>query len=195
MQHRHGFVRTYLFSLDHKVIGIQYAVTGLVFLLVGFILMMIMRYQMACPLTPVPFIGRLLSEQNAANGVLLPEFYNQLGAMHGTVMIFLGVVPLAVGGFGNYLVPLQIGASDMAFPKLNMASYWVYQQRLGQRATSLGPRSSGSRCSRKPLTAPISTFTNPASARPASACTNGPLELAVFTNVIFCVGKRLSSAA
>ena len=101
--HELSFLRKYLFSLDHKVIGIQYAVTGLVFLLVGFILMMIMRYQMAYPMTPVPFIGRLLSEQNAANGVLLPEFYNQLGAMHGTIMIFLGVVPLAVGGFGVYL--------------------------------------------------------------------------------------------
>jgi cytochrome c oxidase subunit 1 len=55
---------------------------------------------------------------------MLPEFYNQLGAMHGTIMVFLGVVPLGVGGFGNYLVPLQIGAPDMAFPRLNMASYW-----------------------------------------------------------------------
>jgi cytochrome c oxidase subunit 1 len=57
---------------------------------------------------------------------MAPEFYNQLGAMHGTIMIFLGVVPLAVGAFGNYLVPLQVGAQDMAFPKLNMSSYWVY---------------------------------------------------------------------
>ena len=51
---------------------------------------------------------------------MLPEFYNQLGAMHGTIMVFLGVVPLAVGGFGNFVMPLQIGAPDMAFPKLNM---------------------------------------------------------------------------
>ena len=56
---------------------------------------------------------------------MLPEFYNQLGAMHGTIMVFLGVVPLAVGGFGNFVVPLQIGAPDMAFPKLNMLSFWV----------------------------------------------------------------------
>jgi cytochrome c oxidase subunit 1 len=59
-------------------------------------------------------------------GLMLPEFYNQLGAMHGTIMVFLGVVPLAVGAFGNYVVPLQIGAPDMAFPKLNAASYWSY---------------------------------------------------------------------
>ncbi|MBS1817138.1 MAG: cbb3-type cytochrome c oxidase subunit I [Acidobacteria bacterium] len=121
-----GFLRRYIFSLDHKVIGIQYAVTGLLFLLFGFTLMMIMRYQLAYPMTPVPLVGNLLSPANAAGGVLLPEFYNQLGAMHGTVMIFLGVVPLAIGGFGNYLIPLQIGASDMAFPKLNLMSYWVY---------------------------------------------------------------------
>jgi len=57
---------------------------------------------------------------------MMPEFYNSLGAMHGTIMIFLGVVPLAVGAFGNYLVPLMVGAPDMAFPKLNAASYWFY---------------------------------------------------------------------
>ena len=56
----------------------------------------------------------------------MPEFYNQLGAMHGTIMVFLAIVPLAVGGFGNYLIPLMIGAPDMAFPRLNMWSYWIY---------------------------------------------------------------------
>ena len=59
-------------------------------------------------------------------GTMLPDFYNELGAMHGTIMVFLGVVPLAVGGFGNFVVPLQIGAPDMAFPRLNMASYWFF---------------------------------------------------------------------
>ena len=59
-------------------------------------------------------------------GTMLPEFYNELGAMHGTIMVFLGVVPLAVGGFGNFVLPLQIGAPDMAFPRLNMASYWFF---------------------------------------------------------------------
>ena len=57
---------------------------------------------------------------------MLPEFYNQLVAMHGTIMVFLAVVPLSVGAFGNYLIPLQIGEPDMAFPRLNMASYWTY---------------------------------------------------------------------
>lgn len=120
------FWRKYIFSLDHKVIGIQYTVTALLFLFFGFCLMLLMRWQLAYPGQPVPWIGHLFHEKTMAAGIMLPEFYNQLGAMHGTIMIFLGVVPLAVGGFGNYLVPLQVGAPDMAFPKLNMMSYWIY---------------------------------------------------------------------
>jgi cytochrome c oxidase subunit 1 len=85
-----------------------------------------MRWQLAYPGQSIPLVGGWLGETNAPGGIMLPEFYNQLGAMHGTIMVFLGVVPLAVGGFGNFVVPLQIGAPDMAFPKLNMASYWVY---------------------------------------------------------------------
>ena len=120
------FWQRYVFSQDHKVIGIQYAITALLFLLFGFTLMMIMRWQLAYVGQPIPFIGGLFGDANAPGGIMLPEFYNQLGAMHGTIMVFLGVVPLVVGGFGNYVVPLQIGAPDMAFPRLNMASYWVY---------------------------------------------------------------------
>jgi cytochrome c oxidase subunit 1 len=121
-----GFWRKYVFSIDHKVIGVQYAITGLLFLLFGFALMMVMRWQLAYPGRPIPLIGQWLGQSRAPGGIMLPEFYNQLGAMHGTIMVFLGVVPLAVGGFGNFVLPLQIGAPDMAFPKLNMASYWAY---------------------------------------------------------------------
>src|SRR5436189_3774952 len=121
-----GFWRQYVFSQDHKVIGIQYAITGLLFLLFGFSLMMLMRYQLAYPGSPIPLIGKWFGQDKAPGGIMLPEFYNQLGAMHGTIMVFLGVVPLAVGGFGNFVMPPQIGAPDMAFPKINMASYWVY---------------------------------------------------------------------
>jgi len=134
LAHAHGdheheelsFLQKYVFSQDHKVIGIQYGFTSLVFLLFGFGLMMMMRWQLAYPGHPIPWIGRFLGETNAPGGIMAPEFYNQLGAMHGTIMVFLGIVPLAVGAFGNYVVPLQIGAPDMAFPKLNMMSYWVY---------------------------------------------------------------------
>jgi cytochrome c oxidase subunit 1 len=121
-----GFWRAYIFSTDHKVIGIQYALTGLIFLLFGFSLMMLMRWQLAYPEAPLPLIGQLFGQSRMPGGVMLPEFYNELGAMHGTIMVFLGVVPLAVGGFGNFVLPLQIGAPDMAFPKLNMFSYWSF---------------------------------------------------------------------
>ena len=114
------------FSTDHKVIGLQYACTSFAFLVAGFLLILVARWHLAWPTSPVPLAGGLLSEAQAADGVLRPEFYNQLGAMHGTIMVFLAVVPLAVGAFGNYLVPLMIGAADMAFPRLNMASYWLY---------------------------------------------------------------------
>jgi len=120
------FWRKYIFSVDHKTIGIQYAVTALAFLFFGFCLMMLMRWQLAFPGQPLPVLGGLFGPERMPEGIMLPEFYNQLGAMHGTIMVFLGVVPLAVGGFGNYVLPLQIGAPDMAFPKLNMMSYWVY---------------------------------------------------------------------
>ncbi|MCX8090259.1 MAG: cbb3-type cytochrome c oxidase subunit I [Verrucomicrobiae bacterium] len=124
-----GFWRKYIFSTDHKVIGIQYAITALVFLLFGFGLIMMMRWQIAHPGQPIPVIGPLLEAtlgQVAAKGIMSPDLYNSFGAMHGTIMIFLGVVPLAFAAFGNYVVPLQIGAVDMAFPRVNMASYQAY---------------------------------------------------------------------
>jgi cytochrome c oxidase subunit 1 len=122
------FWRKYIFSTDHKIIGIQYGITAMLFLFFGFLLVMLMRWQLAYPMKPFPleWLNNFLGDARMPDGVMLPEFYNQLGAMHGTIMVFLGVVPLAVGAFGNYFLPLQIGAQDMAFPKLNMASYWVY---------------------------------------------------------------------
>jgi cytochrome c oxidase subunit 1 len=124
-----GFWRKYVFSTDHKVIGIQYGVTALGFLLFGFILMMIMRWQLAHPLTPIPIVGGLLEKMlgdAATGGVMSPDLYNAFGAMHGTIMVFLAIVPLAFAAFGNFVVPLQIGAPDMAFPRINMASYQAY---------------------------------------------------------------------
>ncbi len=116
------FWRKYILSTDHKVIGIQYALTGGFFLFFGFGLMMLMRWSMAFPDQPVPYLGFLFSE---SGGAISPNTYNTFGAMHGTIMVFMGVVPLAFGAFGNYVLPLQIGAVDMAFPKINAASYWA----------------------------------------------------------------------
>jgi cytochrome c oxidase subunit 1 len=113
-------------STDHKVIGLQYLWTSLVFLLLGFFLILLIRWQLAFPAVPVPLVGPLLGDANAPGGLILPEFYTQLAAMHGTIMVFLAVVPLSVGAFGNYLVPLMLGAPDMAFPRLNALSYWLY---------------------------------------------------------------------
>jgi len=106
--HKESFWTKYIFSQDHKWIGIQYGVTALFFMLFGFCLMIVMRYQMV------------------HSGTVSADMYNSFGVMHGTIMVFLGVVPVIVGAFGNYLVPLQIGAPDMVFPKLNMVSYWCY---------------------------------------------------------------------
>jgi cytochrome c oxidase subunit I len=124
-EHHESFLRKYVFSLDHKWIGIQYGVTALCFLLFGFWLMLLMRLQLGWPNHAFGIL-KILGASRAPGGVMLPEAYNQLGAMHGTIMVFLAIVPLAVGAFGNYLVPLMIGAPDMAFPKLNMMSYWCY---------------------------------------------------------------------
>src|SRR3989475_3240677 len=124
-----GFWRTYVFSTDHKIIGIQYGVTGLFFLFFGFCLMLMMRWQIAHPGQPVPLVGPLLASllgDVAAKGIVSPDLYNSFGAMHGTIMVFMAIVPLAFAAFGNFVVPLQIGAPDMAFPRVNMASYQAY---------------------------------------------------------------------
>ncbi len=134
-----GFWSKYIFSTDHKMIGIQYGLTALVFLLFGFFLILCMRWQIAHPGTPMPLVGSLLhsivgdamSAVTDKGGQVLgyamsPDLYNSFGAMHGTIMVFLAIVPLAFGAFGNYVTPLQIGAPDMAFPRLNMASYQFY---------------------------------------------------------------------
>jgi len=165
LPHGESFWRKYVFSTDHKVIGLQYLFTSLLFLFLGYSFMMVMRYQLAYPGQAVPmwyFIGGYLllgiavlsftrknarisiivgatflafgglmyylltGDERMPGGVMLPEFYNSLGAMHGTIMVFFAIVPMGVGAFGNYLVPLMIGAPDMAFPKLNMSSYWTY---------------------------------------------------------------------
>ncbi len=123
------FCRTYVFSTDHKIIGLQYGMTALLFLLLGFSLMLLMRWQLAYPGQPIPVLGVLLQKvfgQLAAGGAISPDLYNAFTTMHGTIMVFLGIVPLGFAAFGNYFVPLQIGAPDMAFPRINMVSYQFY---------------------------------------------------------------------
>jgi cytochrome c oxidase subunit I len=123
-EHDLPFIRKYIFSTDHKIIGIQFLLMSLLFLLVGGLLAMLIRWQLGFAGRPVP-AGGLLPETMISGGVILPEFYNSLVTMHGTFMVFFAIMPLLVGVFGNYLIPLKIGAPDMAFPRINMASFWT----------------------------------------------------------------------
>jgi cytochrome c oxidase subunit 1 len=150
----HGFIRTYIFSTDHKMIGKQFLILGLAMLLLGGLLALLIRWQLAYPEKPLPLIGA--SEEfletgdpktsldstwvewlsvdtekqnwlakNMPAGAISPAFYNSLFTMHATIMIFFVVMPILVGCFGNFLIPLMIGTRDMAFPTLNMLSFWV----------------------------------------------------------------------
>ena len=163
--HKLGFIRSYIFSTDHKVIGIQYLVAGLVLMFFGFTLMMLMRWQLAFPgvaLTwanasaelgyqlhivmyhlglgymptepaPIPadpshppLLQLICGKDQMPGGVMTPDFYNTLGAMHGTIMVFFAIVPIGFAAFGNYVMPLQCGTIDMAFPRLNMGSVILF---------------------------------------------------------------------
>ncbi len=122
--HELGFWRTYVFSTDHKMIGRQFLFLGLFMLIIGGLLAMMMRWELAWPETEIPLMS-WVPEPYMYGGILPPQTYNAFFTMHATIMIFFVVMPIMVGGFGNFLIPLMIGAGDMAFPKLNMFSFWV----------------------------------------------------------------------
>src|SRR3970040_940376 len=110
-----GFWRSYVFSTDHKTIAKQYLAIGLFWAVVGGLLAYLLRWQLAYPDTEAPgwgFIG--------------PDFYTMLLTMHGTIMVFFVAMPILLGAFGNFLIPLMVGARDMAFPRLNMLSVWTF---------------------------------------------------------------------
>lgn len=121
-----GIIRKYLWTYDHKMIGLQYFWTALFFLFIGGGLALGVRYQLALPGAEVPLIGKFLPQTVAVDGAILPGGYNMLVTMHATIMVFFVVMPILIGAFGNFLIPLQIGARDMAFPLLNELSYWLY---------------------------------------------------------------------
>src|SRR3989344_4644925 len=123
-EHNQSFIRKYIFSTDHKMIAKQFLFFGIFFLFWGGLQAMLLRWQIAYPETEIPFFGKLLFPEN--NGILTPDTYNQVLTMHGTVMIFWAITPLLTGAFGNFVIPLQIGARDMAFPVLNMLSFWIF---------------------------------------------------------------------
>src|SRR5438309_4411429 len=109
-----GFIRKYIFSLDHKVIGLQYYFLALVAVFVGMFLSLLMRIHLIWPQAVLPLVGEIK-----------PETYLSLLTMHGTIMVFFVLTTAPQGGFGNYFLPIQIGAPDMAFPVLNMLSFWT----------------------------------------------------------------------
>jgi cytochrome c oxidase subunit 1 len=109
-----GFIRKYIFSLDHKVIGLQYFFLALTAVWVGMFLSLLMRIHLIFPGVSLPLVGEIK-----------PETYLSLLTMHGTIMVFFVLTTAPQGGFGNYFLPIQIGAPDMAFPVLNMLSFWT----------------------------------------------------------------------
>ena len=119
-----NFLTRYVFSTDHKVIGIQFLFSGLIFFVLGGLLAMAVRWQLAWPWSPMPLLSKALWSDPSLGYRMPPEFYNKLFTMHATIMIFFVIIPLLTGAFGNFTIPLMIGARDMAFPRLNMYSYW-----------------------------------------------------------------------
>jgi cytochrome c oxidase subunit 1 len=119
-----SIVRSYLFSTDHKVIGIQYLVLSLAAVLTAIVLSVFMRIRLAWPDEKWPLLQQLMPAA-FAGGPMTPEFYLSLMTMHGTIMVFFVLTTAPLSGFGNYFLPIQIGARDMAFPILNMLSFWV----------------------------------------------------------------------
>jgi cytochrome c oxidase subunit 1 len=124
MSEPQSFIRKYIFSLDHKVIGIQYIITGFAMAIIGGVLSLLIRLQLGWPAQMWPLLEKVMPNAYQS-GVMAPEFYLAAVTMHGTIMAFFFISYVLVSGFGNYLVPLQVGAKDMAFPLLNMLSYWI----------------------------------------------------------------------
>jgi cytochrome c oxidase subunit 1 len=121
--HSSSFLKSYVFSLDHKIIGLQFLFSTLIWFLVGGLLALGVRWQLAYPWKAMPIIGTIVGTPEG--GQIAPETYTMLVTMHASVMIFFVIIPILAGAFGNFLIPLMIGADDMAFPALNMLSYWV----------------------------------------------------------------------
>ncbi len=119
-----SFFKKWVFSLDHKVIAKQFLWAGLLFGLLGGALAYLIRWQWAFPGEPVPLLGNLFFK--SSGGAMTPAGYNSTFTMHGLIMIFWFITPVMIGCFGNFCIPLLIGARDMAFPVFNMLSFWIF---------------------------------------------------------------------
>ena len=145
--HEGNFWTNYVFSQDHKVIAKQFLITGIFWALLGGILSVIFRLQLGFPDMNLDWLKPVLGEWITPEGKLDPEFYLALVTMHGTIMVFFVLTAGLSGTFANFLIPLQIGARDMASGFLNMLSYWFFFLSSVVMFTSLflstGPASGG----------------------------------------------------
>ncbi len=117
------FISKYIFSYDHKVIGKQFLWYGILGLGLGGIMALMIRWALAFPGEAFPLIGQFMFPETG--GVIPPDTYAMLFTMHGTIMIFYAITPILIGAFGNFCIPLMIGCRDMAFPLMNMLSFWL----------------------------------------------------------------------
>ncbi len=123
--HHETFISKYVFSQDHKMIAKQFLITGMIWAIIGGLFSVLFRLQLGYPESTFPFLEDLLGHW-AKGGKLQPEFYYALVTMHGTILVFFVLTAGLSGTFANFLIPLQIGARDMASPMLNMLSYWFF---------------------------------------------------------------------
>jgi cytochrome c oxidase subunit 1 len=127
--HEQHFITKYIFSQDHKMIGKQYLVTGIIWAVIGALFSVFFRLQLGFPESNFPIMEQFLGEW-AKGGKLSPEFYYAMVTMHGTILVFFVLTAGLSGTFSNFLIPLQIGARDMASPFMNMLSYWFFFAHL-----------------------------------------------------------------
>jgi len=188
--HRHappqGFIRKNVFSLDHKVIGLQYYGLAWAAVFIGMVLSWLMRIHLGWPALAIPGLDKL-SANGAPAGVMTPEYYLSLLTMHGTIMVFFVLTNAPQAGFGNYFLPIQIGAEDMAFPRFNMMSFWVtfvgFLVLIAAFFVSDGPPISG-----WTAYAPLSAVGKDAGPGQALGQTLWAISIATF-----CVGQLLGS--
>jgi cytochrome c oxidase subunit 1 len=124
--HEQSFISKYIFSMDHKMIAKQYLITGIIWAIIGAALSAIFRLQLGFPEADLSWLRPILGKWISAEGALDPEFYLALVTMHGTIMVFFVLTAGLSGTFSNFLIPLQIGARDMASGFMNMLSYWFF---------------------------------------------------------------------
>jgi cytochrome c oxidase subunit 1 len=124
-EHHETFISKYVFSQDHKMIARQFLITGMIWAIIGGLFSVLFRLQLGYPNSTFPWLEDLLGHW-AKGGKLQPEFYYALVTMHGTILVFFVLTAGLSGTFANFLIPLQIGARDMASPMLNMLSYWFF---------------------------------------------------------------------